>query len=152
MDPKNDIKTKIEEILGIEVELEKDVISPKEQEKIHFNNIMYSWETAWINQNQVFFLTGIDLSVYNQPTFAALENFTFMHFTKQEVIELIMWYIYKRPVLFGEEIQYLKIFDQEDNEIDISSPDKLYDVIQKILKGKIEIGSYEESIDDAQTN
>ncbi len=56
--------------------------------------------------------------------------FWISHFTTDGV-DWINWWLYERVDIISGEI--LAAFDEDDNEIDVSSPDKLWDLVVEYL-------------------
>lgn len=123
----------------------------KEDDKILFCKAIKEWTELYEKLNNLFLL-GIDLSLLESDMAFIIEYFLEMTFKNKNIVNLVTWYIFERknPIYFvnEEEIKHLRMFESKDDmtEIDISTPELFWNVIQKIIsKGynpSLESGSF----------
>lgn len=151
MNPKKNIKELFQQIIGAKITLEEHVI---DSDKELFCNILEAWVASWEKQQYIYELYQIDLQGYDESLYEIIDAFVMMYFKNQRLSDLIMWYVYERKNPFGSEEEYARLYDSKNgNEIDISTTEKFWFLIQEIINNNIkvddlEIIGYEEEEED----
>jgi hypothetical protein len=80
-----------------------------------------------------------------------------LYFKNSRLSDLILWYVYERKNIFGGEEEYAKLYNSKsDKEIDITTSEKFWDLIQEIMNNTVKvddlevIGLEEEDEDDEE--
>jgi hypothetical protein len=67
-----------------------------------------------------------------------------LYFKNSRLSDLILWYVYERKNIFGGEEEYAKLYNSKNgNEIDISTTEKFWGLIQEIINNTIKVDDLE---------
>lgn len=141
MDPKKNIQELFQQIIGAKIGLEENTLN---DDKEMFCSILNAWANAWERQQYVYELYQVDLQGFQENLFEIIDTFVFLYFKNQRLSDLIMWYVYDRRNIFGDEEEYAKLYKVGDDcEIDISSTEKFFSLIQEVINGTINVDDLE---------
>ncbi|MEI6880466.1 MAG: hypothetical protein WCK82_03995 [Bacteroidota bacterium] len=141
MDPKKNIQELLQQIIGAKITLEEHTI---DSDKEIFCNILESWVASWEKQQYIYELYQIDLQGYDESLYEIIDAFVMLYFKNSRLSDLILWYVYERKNIFGEEEEYAKLYNSKNgNEIDISTTEKFWGLIQEIINNTIKVDDLE---------
>jgi hypothetical protein len=67
-----------------------------------------------------------------------------LYFKNSRLSDLILWYVYERKNIFGGENDYAKLYNSKSgNEIDITSTEKFWFLIQEIVNNTVKVDDLE---------
>jgi len=100
-----------------------------------FTNLVETFEQLHLRTFQIEEHAGIILERYDEPFFALIEGLFYMNYGDWQA-ELIMWYVYDRLDEDGEilPLTMTDVDSETEEEIYITNPGELYDLIKKIGK------------------
>jgi hypothetical protein len=142
MEPKDDIQKLFQQILGVKLKIEEN---PIDNDKEVFCRILDAWILSWEKQQYLYEMYQLDLQGYDNVLYEIIDSFIFLYFKNPKVCDLISWYVYERKNTFGDETEYAKLYNIEDNskEIDINTSEKFWSLLQDISAGKLNIEDLE---------
>jgi hypothetical protein len=113
-------------VLGIDVELDGEVLSEAELEKKNFILFIESYREAVLRSTNLQEKYGIDLWSYEDLYAKSLEGLINLTFPA-DVCELILWYVYEHPLAETEDDKIVS--DTEGNQYKIETAEELYNLI-----------------------
>jgi hypothetical protein len=141
MDPKKNIQELLQQIIGAKITLEEHTI---DSDKEIFCNILESWVASWEKQQYIYELYQIDLQGYDESLYEIIDAFVMLYFKNTRLSDLILWYVYERKNIFGDENDYAKLYNSKSNkEIDITSTEKFWNLIQEIINNTVKVDDLE---------
>ena len=86
---------------------------------------------------------GLKLEKYDGLFYLLIENLFYVHFGEWQT-EIILWYVYERKNIFGDENDYAKLYNSKSGkEIDITSTEKFWFLIQEIVNNTVKVDDLE---------
>ncbi len=141
MDPKKNIQELLQQIIGAQITLEEHTI---DSDKETFCGILESWIASWEKQQYIYELYQIDLQGYDESLYEIIDAFVMLYFKNSRLSDLILWYVYERKNIFGGENDYAKLYNSKSgNEIDITSTEKFWFLIQEIVNNTVKVDDLE---------
>ena len=141
MDPKKNIQELLQQIIGAKITLEEHTI---DSDKEIFCNILESWVASWEKQQYIYELYQIDLQGYDESLYEIIDAFVMLYFKNSRLSDLILWYVYERKNIFGDENDYAKLYNSKSGkEIDITSTEKFWFLIQEIVNNTVKVDDLE---------
>lgn len=141
MDPKKNIQELLQQIIGAQITLEEHTI---DSDKEIFCNILESWVASWEKQQYIYELYQIDLQGYDESLYEIIDAFVMLYFKNSRLSDLILWYVYERKNIFGDENDYAKLYNSKSGkEIDITSTEKFWFLIQEIVNNIVKVDDLE---------
>jgi hypothetical protein len=113
-------------VLGVEVELDGEVLSEAELEKKNFILFVESYREAILRSTKLHEEYGIDIWAYEDLYAKSLEGLINLAFPA-DVCELILWYVYEHPLAENDTDKIVS--DTEGNEYMIETAEELYNLI-----------------------
>jgi len=113
-------------VLGVEVELDGEVLSEAELEKKNFILFVESYREAILRSTRLHEEYGIDIWAYEDLYAKSLEGLINLAFPA-DVCELILWYVYEHPLAENDTDKIVS--DTEGNEYMIETAEELYNLI-----------------------
>jgi hypothetical protein len=113
-------------VLGVEVELDGEVLSEAELEKKNFILFVESYREAILRSTRLHEEYGIDIWAYEDLYAKSLEGLISLAFPA-DVCELILWYVYEHPLAENDTDKIVS--DTEGNEYMIETAEELYNLI-----------------------
>jgi hypothetical protein len=144
----NEIRDFFNDIFGENLSLTPKIIQIQEEDKDLFCKIITNWK-QWYNDTRTIYDLGVNLESYENKAYDVLYDLLELTFKDRKIVNIIAWYIIEReyPDAIDEEnpdSTYLKVFlppdtyqeadDISSYEIDISTPELFWDLIQQIIK------------------
>ena len=141
MDPKKNIQELLQQIVGAQITLEEHTI---DSDKETFCGILESWVASWEKQQYIYELYQIDLQGYDESLYEIIDAFVMLYFKNSRLSDLILWYVYERKNIFGDENDYAKLYNSKSGkEIDITSTEKFLFLIQEIVNNTVKVDDLE---------
>ena len=141
MDPKKNIQELLQQIIGAQITLEEHTI---DSDKETFCGILESWVASWEKQQYIYELYQIDLQGYDESLYEIIDAFVMLYFKNSRLSDLILWYVYERKNIFGGENDYAKLYNSKSGkEIDITSTEKFWFLIQEIVNNTVKVDDLE---------
>ena len=114
------------DILGVEVTIEKIDKSESSEElgpiDEYISHLIDTWKEKFLAQEELYDNYGIDLLAYNENTYSFFRKTVLAFFANEAIVDLFQWYCTDRNVIDDEEDKEAqKMWDENDNEIDIST-------------------------------
>jgi hypothetical protein len=122
------VQSAIDKLLNVTTVIKRKRKNEHEKKRELFAQIINSLEEIIIRSNIIYGDLAVDFSSYDEKFMSIIDSLIYMHFG-QNSFELISWYIYERSNPDGSQ-NYL--MDENKNEIPISNPYELYDLICRV--------------------
>lgn len=122
------VQNAIDKLLNVTTVIKRKKKNEIEKKRELFVQIMNSLEELIIRSNIIYGDLAVDFSSYDEKFLSIIDSLLYMHFG-QNSFELISWYIYERVNQDGTQNHLL---DENNNQIFISNPYELYDLICRI--------------------
>jgi len=131
MEELDDIRSLFSSVLGVEVEIDGQILSEVEKEKRNFLIFVDNYRTAVIRSAELHKAYGIDIWAYEDMYAQSLEGLIYLAFP-EDIAEVILWYIYEHPLAESDEDRTLH--DTDGNEYIIQTTEELYNLILTLEK------------------
>jgi hypothetical protein len=131
MEELDDIRSLFSSVLGVEVEIDGQILSEAEKEKRNFLIFVDNYRTAVIRSTELHKAYGIDIWAYEDMYAKSLEGLIYLAFP-EDIAEVILWYIYEHPLAESDEDRTLH--DTDGNEYIIQTTEELYNLILTLEK------------------
>lgn len=122
------VQNAIDKLLNVTTVVKRKKKNEIEKKRELFVQIMNSLEEIIIRSNIIYGDLAVDFSSYDEKFLSIIDSLLYMHFG-QNSFELISWYIYERVNQDGTQNHLL---DENNNQIFVSNPYELYDLICRI--------------------
>jgi len=119
----NDIKELFNQILGSEVTIKDNLDATEEGVFLVF---IKKLEEAYEMENNLFDVSGIELTKITEPLWFVLEN-TFKFLYGEEAADLVWWYIFDR---FNPDGTIVPLEDESGKQYTLNSPKDLWSYIK----------------------
>jgi len=126
MNPKKDFKQFFESILGAQVEIQGETLTPEESTRKQFCMFVDNYKKAIIRSVEVEEKYNLGLWEWEDLFAKSLEGLIYYTF-EDYIAELILWFIYEHHLSEDEKDQ--TVTDEDGNQYLIKDSNDLYDLI-----------------------
>jgi hypothetical protein len=120
------IKALFNSVLGVDIEIDGQILSEADKEKRNFLMFIDSYREAVLRSTHLHETYGIDLWSYEDIYAKSLEGLISLTFP-EDVAELILWYVYEHPLAETDDDK--TVSDSEGNTYLITNSEELYQLI-----------------------
>jgi hypothetical protein len=120
------IKALFNSVLGVDIEIDGQILSEADKEKRNFLMFIDSYREAVLRSTHLHETHGIDLWSYEDIYAKSLEGLISLTFP-EDVAELILWYVYEHPLAETDDDK--TVSDSEGNTYLITNSEELYQLI-----------------------
>lgn len=126
MEDLSGIKELFSSVLGVDIEIDGQILSEADKEKKNFLTFIDSYKEAVLRSTHLHETYGIDLWSYEDIYAKSLEGLISLTFP-EDIAELILWYVYEHPLAETDEDR--TVSDTNGNQYLITNSEELYNLI-----------------------